>query len=132
MRTQTAALIQVVLEGVPLPASKAELVDYARREDPDAGALLEALPDREYRSLDEVGEALAPVQPPRAQPGAAVPREESDLPPGGDAYVEPHPEPGAVRHDAPPDNPPQKALEQQTKAQQEQLERQEEKLGPES
>ena len=83
MSTQTAALIQVVLEGVPLPATKAELVDYARSEDPDVARLLEALPDREYRSLDEVGEALAPVQPPRSQPEAAVPREESDAPPGG-------------------------------------------------
>jgi Protein of unknown function (DUF2795) len=130
--TQTAALIQVVLEGVPLPASKAELVEYALREDPDAAALLEALPEREYRSLDEVGEALAPVQPSRAEPDAAVPHEESDKPPGGEAYVEPHPEPGAVRQDAPPSNPPQKALEKQSKAQNEQLERQQEKLGPES
>jgi hypothetical protein len=97
--TQTAALIQVVLEGVSLPATKAELVDYARREDPDAARLLEALPDREYRSLDEVGEALAPVQPPRSRPEAAVPREESDLPPGGENYVQPHPEPGAVRRE---------------------------------
>jgi Protein of unknown function (DUF2795) len=120
-----------VLEGVPLPATKAELLDYARREDPDAAGLLEALPDREYRSLDEVGEALAPVQPPRSQPDATVPHEESDAPPGGENYVEPHPEPGAVRHDAPPDNPPQKALEQQTKTQKEQLERQQKKLGPE-
>jgi Protein of unknown function (DUF2795) len=121
-----------VLEGVALPATKAELVDYARREDPDAARLLESLPDREYRSLDEVGEALAPVQPSRAQPEAAVPHEESDKPPGGDAYVDPHAEPGTVRHDAPPSNPPQKALEQQTKTQNEQLERQQEKLGPES
>jgi hypothetical protein len=130
--TQSTALIQVVLEGVSLPATKAALVDYARSEDPDAGRLLEALPDREYRSLDEVGEALAPVQPPRVQPAAAVPHEESDAPPGGENYVRPHPEPGAVRHDAPPDNPPQKTLEQQTKTQNEQLERQQEKLGPES
>jgi hypothetical protein len=127
--TQRAALIQVVLEGVPLPATKAELVDYARGEDPDVARLLDALPDREYRSLDEVGEALVPVQPPRLQPEAAVPREESDAPPGGESYVEPHPEPGAVRHDAPPSNPPQKTLEQQTKTQNEQLERQREKLG---
>ena len=129
MSTQTAALIQAVLEGVSLPTTKAKLVDYARREDPDAARLLEALPDREYRSLDEVGEALAPVQPPRSRPEAAVPREESDLPPGGEDYVAPHAEPGAVRHDAPPENPPQKALEQQTKAQNEQLQRQKEKLG---
>jgi hypothetical protein len=129
--TQATALIQVVLEGVSLPATKAELVDYARREDPDAAALLEALPDREYRSLDEVGETLAPVQPPWTQPEAAVPHEESDAPPGGDDYAAPHPEPGAVRHDAPPENPPQKALEKQSKTQSEQLERQQEKLGPE-
>jgi len=127
--TQAAAEIQAVLEGVHLPATKAELVEYARREDLDAGRLLEVLPEREYRSLDEVGEALMPVQPSRSQPDAALPREESDLPPGGESYVRPHPEPGAVRHDAPPDNPPQKALEQQAKAQKEQLERQQEKLG---
>lgn len=131
MGFQTAAEIQVLLEGVPLPATKAELVDYARREDPEGARLLEALPDRDYRSLDEVGEALAPVQPSRAQPEAAVPREESDLPPGGETYVQPHSESGAVRHDAPPGNPPQKALEKQTKTQNEQLERQKEKLGPE-
>jgi Protein of unknown function (DUF2795) len=127
--TQTAVLIQVVLEGVSLPATKAELVEYARREDPDAARLLEALPEREYRALDEVGEALAPVQPSRAQPEAAVPREESDVPPGGENYVKPHPEPGAVRHDALPSNPPQEALEKQSKTQNEQLERQKEKLG---
>jgi hypothetical protein len=106
--TQAAAEIQALLEGVPLPATKGELVDYARREDPDLARLLEALSDREYRSLDEVGEALAPVQPPRSQPDVAVPREESD---------------------APPSNPPQKVLEQQSNAQNEQLERQQEKLG---
>jgi Protein of unknown function (DUF2795) len=129
MSMQTASLVQVVLEGVALPATKTQLVDYARREDPDVAGLLEALPEREYRSLDEVGEALAPVQPSRSQPDAAVPHEEGDLPPGGESYVRPHPEPGAVRHDAPPDNPPQKALEQQSKTQKEQLERQQEKLG---
>jgi hypothetical protein len=129
--TQRAAQIQALLEGIPLPATKAELVAYARREDPDAARELETLPDREYRSLDDVGEALAPVQPSRSQPATPVPHEESDQPPGGDAYVDPHPEPGAVRHDAPPSNPPQRTLETQTKTQKEQLERQEEKLGPE-
>jgi hypothetical protein len=125
--------VQVLLEGVPLPASKHELVAYARSQDElDAEQLESSLPDRQYRSLDEVGEALAPVQPSRSQPYAAVPHEESDKPPGGDAYVDPHAEPGAVRHDAPPSNPPQKTLEQQTKTQNEQLERQQEKLGPES
>src|SRR5919204_2552121 len=100
--TRLAAELQVLLEGVPLPATKRELVAYARGQDGDAARYLESLPDREYRSLDEVGEALAPVQPARSRPDAAVPREESDAPPGGENYVEPHPEPGAVRHDVPP------------------------------
>jgi hypothetical protein len=129
--TQRAAELQVLLEGVPLPAHKRELLEYARSQDGDAARYLESLPDREYRSLDEVGEALAPVQPSRSQPDAAMPHEESDLPPGGDAYVDPHTEPGAVRHDAPSSNPPQKALEKQTQSQKEQQQRQQEQLGPE-
>src|SRR5919204_1120390 len=100
--TRLAAELQVLLEGVPLPAQKRELVEYARGQDGDAARHLESLPDREYRSLDEVGEALAPVQPSRSQPDATVPHEESGEPPGGVAYVEPHTEPGAVRHDVPP------------------------------
>ena len=123
-----AAELQVVLEGVPLPASKQELVAYAERQDGGAAQHLRSLPEREYRSLDEVGEALAPVQPQRDQPDVKVPHEESDLPPGGDAYTDPNPAPGAVRHDAPPWNPPEKALEQQTKTQQEQKQRQDEEL----
>jgi hypothetical protein len=130
--TQRATELQALLEGVPLPAHKRELVAYARSQDDRVAEELASLPDREYRSLDEVGEALAPVQPPRRRPEAAVPREESDLPPGGGDYVAPRPEPGAVRHDAPPSNPPQKALEKQAKAQNEQLERQKEKLGPDA
>ena len=125
--TRVAAEVQVLLEGVPLPATKRELVEYARSQDGEAARHLESLPDREYRSLDEVGEALAPVQPSRSLP-ATLPHEGSGEPPGGDAYVEPHPEPGAVRHDAPAPNPPQKALEKQTQAQKEQLERQQEQL----
>jgi hypothetical protein len=128
MSIARVAELQVVLEGIALPAKKQELVAYARREDPDAARQLESLPDREYRSLDEVAEALAPVQPPREQPRADIPHEESDAPPGGDAYVDPRPEPGAVRHDAPPWNPPEKALEEQTKTQQEQKQRQDEEL----
>ena len=129
--TRLATELQVVLEGVPLPAHKRELVEYARSQDGEAARHLESLPDREYRSLDEVGEALAPVQPSRSQP-AVSPREESDKAPGGDAYVTPHPEPGAVRHDAPPSNPPQKALEKQTQSQKEQQQCQQEQLGPKS
>jgi hypothetical protein len=93
------AELQVVLEGVPLPASKRELVDYARREDARPGllALLQALPDGQYGSIDEVGETLHPVQPtwPRVQEDG--PRPESGEPPGAEAYTDPSPEPGAVR-----------------------------------
>ena len=101
MNVQRAAQVQVVLEGVPLPATKRELVAYARREDAEAARELESLPDREYRSLDEVGEELAPVQPSWPRPDATLPREESDLPPGGEAYTDPSAEPGWVRERGP-------------------------------
>jgi hypothetical protein len=121
---QRAATIQALLEGVALPATRDQLIAYARREDDRAAQELEALPDRKYRSIDDVGEALAPVQPtwPRRDPD--VPREESDAPPGGDDYTRAHPEPGGVRPSAPADNPPQKVVEEQTKAQKQQKERQ--------
>lgn len=124
MSPREAAEIQVVLEGVPLPAKKQELLAYARSQDRAAAQRLAELPDREYRSLDEVGEALAPVQPSAPAPDPARPRAESGEPPGGDAYVDPKAEPGAVRPSAPASNPPEKALEQQTKTQKEQAERQ--------
>ncbi len=124
-----AAELQVVLEGVPLPATKQALVEYASRHDEAAARDLEALPDREYRTLDEVREALAPVQPEHRHEDAALPREESDAPPGGADYVDPNPKPGAVRDDAPPWNPPQKALEKQSKTQRKQKERQQRELG---
>jgi Protein of unknown function (DUF2795) len=128
MASQRSAELQVLLEGVPLPASKQELVAHARRHDAEAARFLEPLPDREYRSLDEVGEALAPVQPPRRKANTELPREESGEPPGGAAYVDPAPGPGAIRDSAPPWNPPQKTLEQQTQTQNEQQQRQEEEL----
>ena len=123
MTFQEAAELQALLEGVSLPASKRELVAYARAEDDEAARTLQSLPDREYRSLDEVGEALMPVQPSWPQPDV-VPHEESDLPPGGDAYTDPHPETGRVDPDAPPDNPPAKAIEEQSKIRDRQQERQ--------
>ena len=125
------AQLQSLLEGVDLPADKRRLIRYALEQEGGSGAarLLERLPEREYASLDEVGEALAPVQPAPPAPQTELPREESDLPPGGDDYVNANAEPGAVRHDAPPDNPPQKAIEQQAKTQNEQKQRQEQKLG---
>jgi hypothetical protein len=93
------AELQVVLEGVPLPASKQELLDHARREGagPAQLALLEGLPDREYESIDDVGETLRPVQPVVVPQQPEQPKPESGQPPGGDAYTDPSAEPGAVR-----------------------------------
>jgi hypothetical protein len=93
------AELQVLLEGVSLPAGKHELIEHARGEDAGPGelALLEALPDREYGSLDEVGETLYPVQPVSQPKQPEQPEPESGLPPGGEAYTDPSAEPGAVR-----------------------------------
>jgi hypothetical protein len=124
---QRAAELQVVLEGVALPANKQRLLDYARQHDESAAADLQALPDREYSSLDDVGEALAPVQPSRTQPLLEHPHEESGDPPGGGSYTDPHPEPGSLRPSIPPANPPQKTLEQQAERQKQQQERQQQR-----
>lgn len=80
------AYVEALLEGVPLPATRDVLIKYAEHErDEQARQALETLPDRMFSTLDEVGEALAPVQPqwPRQR---RVPKPESDLPPGGPAY----------------------------------------------
>jgi hypothetical protein len=127
-----SAEIQVLLEGVDLPASKRDLLRYAAGQDGADAALplLDRLPECEFRTLDEVGEALAPVQP-YSSDDAPLPHAESDLPSGGDDYVTPHPSSGTVRDDAPTGNPPQTAIGPQTKAQNEQQERQEKLLGTE-
>jgi hypothetical protein len=110
MNHQRAAEIQVVLEGVRLPATRAELVRYAALHDTKAAVELEAIEDRTYERIDDVGEQLLRVQPapPAEQP---LPREESGLPPGGEDYVNPKPRSGAVRAGAPPDNPAQKQID---------------------
>ena len=110
MNLQRAAEIQVVLEGVALPATRDELVRYAETQDPQAARELASIADREYERLDDVGEELAPTQPVHLRE-KKQPRPESGLPPGGDDYVKPFPESGEVSTDAPPDNPPQKAIE---------------------
>jgi hypothetical protein len=116
MDLQRAAEVQVVLEGVSLPATRDELVRYAEGVDRAAARELERIPDREYERLDAVGEELAStgVRRPDAHP---LPKPESGRPPGGDDYLNPSPESGAVRESHPPDNPPQRVLEQQTKTQ---------------
>ena len=94
MNLQRAAEIQVVLEGIKLPASRDELVRHAAREDRDAASALLQIEDRTYGRIDEVGEELAATQP---VPHATVPlpRPESGEPPGGAGYVRSAPPPGA-------------------------------------
>jgi hypothetical protein len=116
---QRSAEIQVVLEGVTLPATRDELVHYAALHDAAAAVELERIPDREYESIDEVGEALSPTQPVHSTEDW-LPKPESGKPPGGDDYLRPFPESGQVRTDAPPDNPPQKAIEKASETQKKQ------------
>jgi hypothetical protein len=56
-------LIESLLEGMPLPARRDEIVEHAEIEgaDDDLLAALRALPDREYETVDDVGESLHPV-----------------------------------------------------------------------
>jgi hypothetical protein len=61
--TQRAAEIQVVLEGIKLPATRDELIGYARRFDAAAAQQLTRLPEGSYDSIDEAAEALLRVQP---------------------------------------------------------------------
>ena len=101
MTAREVAELQVLLEGVPLPASKQELLAHAYRERGGRlTRLLERLPDRDFGSLDEVGEALLPVQP-QWRHGTPEPREESGSPPGGEAYTDASAEPGVVREGGP-------------------------------
>jgi hypothetical protein len=90
MDFQRAAEIQIVLEGISLPATRDELVEYARREDRSAAQALERIPDGEYDRLDAVGEALRRTAPQRREQ-TQLPRPESGEPPGGGDYLEPHP-----------------------------------------
>jgi hypothetical protein len=103
MSFQEAALVQATLEGVALPASRSELIAYAHEHEAEGVvvAALLRLPDRDYEALDEVGEALAPVQPSRDRGQPHEPRAESGLPPGGDAYTDPAAVSGAVREHGP-------------------------------
>jgi uncharacterized protein DUF2795 len=115
VNSQRAAEIQAVLEGIPLPAKRSELVEYARAQDDGIARELESLPDDEFDRLDAVGELLTLV-PAAPQPGVRLPVAESGKPPGGPDYLTPGPsDTGLVRHSAPRQNPPQQALEQATK-----------------
>jgi hypothetical protein len=98
MGFQLAGALQELLEGVPLPAGRERLIEYARAQgagEPELDAL-RRLPDGLYRSLDEVGEELAPVQP-RPTPERIQARPESGDPPGGDDYTRIPTDTGRVR-----------------------------------
>lgn len=112
MDSQRAAELQAVLEGIRLPATRDELIAYALEQDPRFVRDLEELPDEEFDRLDAVGELL--MRPPTAaREKAPPPHPESGKPPGGDDYLRPFPaDTGRVRDDAPPSNPPQKAIEE--------------------
>jgi hypothetical protein len=96
MNLQRAAEIQVLLEGITLPATREQLVRYAAAQDAEAAVELELIADREYHRIDEVGEELAPTQPdlPERQ---AHPHPESGRLAGGEDYLNPQPTPGAIR-----------------------------------
>ena len=93
------AELQVLLEGVPLPASRGQLLAHAVRERAEPWQLdaLRRLPDRLYGSIDEAAEELLPVQPRRGREEPRPPRASSGAPPGGDDYTNPRPESGEVR-----------------------------------
>ena len=95
-----AAELKSLLEDVALPAEKARLLEYAVQQHAEPAFLgaLQQLPDREYRSLDEVVEELLHVQPERGDGGPPEPKEESGAPPGGDAYVDRSPDTGRARY----------------------------------
>jgi hypothetical protein len=98
MNLQRAAEIQVLLEGITLPATREQLVRYAASQDAAAAVELERIADREYHRIDEVGEELVPTQPdlPEKQP---LPHPETGRAAGGEDYVNPDPTPGAIRPD---------------------------------
>jgi hypothetical protein len=60
MQLRAAAELKTLLVGVPLPAEKPGLLEYAvkQRAEPTFLDALQSLPDRRYESLDEVLEGL--------------------------------------------------------------------------
>jgi hypothetical protein len=120
VKAQRANEIQALLEGIPLPATRKMLVEYAASEDGDVARLLEQrLPDEEYERLDKVGELLLGAAGSAYAP-TPLPVSESGKPPGGDDYLKPFPQPGAVRPSAPAAHPQSKVLEEQSKTQKKQ------------
>ena len=90
MEPASVAELQVLLEGVSLPAERASLLSYALHEGArgEQIALLKRLPERQYDTIDEVAEELVQVQPSYDHETPHSPHEESGAPPGGDAYTQ--------------------------------------------
>lgn len=99
MDLSSVAELQVVLEGISLPAERKDLLDYAARQGatPVQTGMLHRLPEQEFQTIDEVAETLVRVQPPRGHEVPHRPREESGAPPGGEAYTKVHADAGQVR-----------------------------------
>ena len=97
-RDVNRAEVEALLVGVPLPATRRQLLEYARRQGRggEAAVLLGRIPEREYRSLPEVGETLEPRDVPAREERPPSPRGESGPPPGGNAYVGEREEPANV------------------------------------
>ncbi len=99
MEFAAVAELRVVVEGVDLPAEKPALVRYAAAQGatPTQLDILRGLPDRDFETIDEVGEYLIRVEPQCEDDVPREPREESGAPPGGDEYTNPTPVTGFVR-----------------------------------
>jgi hypothetical protein len=99
MELSRVAELQVVLEGVSLPAERSELLSHAEQQGatPLQIGMLHRLPDREFDTIDEVAETLVRVQPEREHEVPHSPVEESGAPPGGDAYTTVRGDSGRVR-----------------------------------
>jgi uncharacterized protein DUF2795 len=101
MEPKAAAELKTVLVGVPLPAQKPELLEYAvsHRAQPQLLDALRSLPeDRQFQSLDDVVEELLGIEPSRGQPVPHEPKEESGAPPGHEDYTQARPsDTGRVR-----------------------------------
>jgi hypothetical protein len=95
----SVAELQVLLEGAPLPNERSSFLQYAIHEGATADqlAMLRGLPNRKFDNIDEIAEALVRVQPERKDEVPHAPREESGMPPGGDAYTQLRSESGRVR-----------------------------------
>jgi hypothetical protein len=70
MQLRAAVELKTLLVGVPLPAEKPGLLEYAvkKRAEPQSLDALQSLPDRRYDSLDEVLEDLVHTYTPSRRP----------------------------------------------------------------